>query len=54
MSAVPNSQPSRPWRDIARELAQATDHKRITELADELNAALEQQVLPNGRDRDMA
>jgi hypothetical protein len=36
--------PLRPWRDIARELAQQTDHSRITELSDELDCAIEEQI----------
>jgi hypothetical protein len=33
----------RPWRDIARELARETDRKRILELTEELNRAMEEQ-----------
>lgn len=36
--------PSRPWRDIARELAKETNRERIAELAHELNRALSEQV----------
>ncbi len=35
--------PSRPWRVIAQELSQETDPKRVLELSQELNRALEQQ-----------
>lgn len=46
--------PSRPWRTIAQELARETNHKRVLELAFELNAAIEQQGVsdlhpPNGK-----
>jgi hypothetical protein len=35
--------PRRPWKDIARELAQETKSARIAELAEELNQALAEQ-----------
>jgi hypothetical protein len=34
---------SRPWPDIARELARETNRIRVQELAEELNRALEEQ-----------
>ena len=37
----------RPWRDIARELAQERNRNRVAELGEELNRALEEQE-PNG------
>ena len=36
--------PSRPWREIARELARETNRDRITELSEELNRALAEQL----------
>ena len=36
--------PSRPWRIIAEELSKENNPKRITELSQELNAALEEQT----------
>jgi hypothetical protein len=44
MSAQPNPQPSRPRREIARELAQETNRKHITEPAYELSRAIDEQV----------
>jgi hypothetical protein len=44
MTVHPNAVPSRPWRDIARELATEADPKRITELAKELDRALAEQM----------
>ena len=38
---------SRPWQDIARELAQETNSDRVLELSQELNKALEEQGLDN-------
>jgi|GEM_PF-4564701 hypothetical protein len=38
------NKPSRPWKDIARELAQATNRMRALELAKELDRALLEQV----------
>jgi hypothetical protein len=35
--------PMRPWRDIARELAQQTDRDKIADLEQELDKALEEQ-----------
>ena len=43
MAADPVKPPSRPWREIAHELANETNRQRITELADELNNALAEQ-----------
>jgi hypothetical protein len=34
---------SRPWREIARELASETDNNRAWELSQELDKALEEQ-----------
>jgi hypothetical protein len=34
----------RPWRQIARELAHETDRTRITQLAEELSRAIEEQI----------
>jgi hypothetical protein len=36
--------PSRPWQEIARDLAQETDRTRIAQLSEELNLALDEQV----------
>jgi hypothetical protein len=36
--------PSRPWRDIARELAKESDRNKISVLSRELNRALEEQT----------
>jgi hypothetical protein len=44
VAANPLPTPSRPWRDIARELANETSGKRITELADELTRAVDEQA----------
>ena len=39
---------SRPWQDIARELAQETNSDRVWELSEELNKeALQEQGLDN-------
>ena len=38
--------PSRPWKDVARELAGQTDFKKIAELSAELNKALAEQKGP--------
>ena len=35
--------PTRPWREIAGELAQETDRNKISELLEQLNQALEEQ-----------
>jgi hypothetical protein len=43
MAANPVLPPSRPWKDIARELSAETDLKRIGELAHELNRAIVEQ-----------
>jgi hypothetical protein len=37
--------PPRPWRMVAAEVAQEFDSKKLNALIDELNRALEQQVL---------
>ena len=39
--------PSRPLSDIANELADETDHVRITGLIEDMNRALEEQSLPS-------
>jgi hypothetical protein len=44
MSSADNQPPSRPWQEIARELARQTDYRKIGELSHELNQALEKQV----------
>ena len=50
----------RPWKDIARELANATDAKLISELSEELNAAIAEQgavtlpVLAEGEVKSMS
>jgi hypothetical protein len=36
--------PSRPWRDIARELAREPDNNRAWKLSQELDRALEEQA----------
>jgi|HubBroStandDraft_2_1064218.scaffolds.fasta_scaffold05036_4 hypothetical protein len=43
--AVPNPEPSRPWQEIARELARERDRKHLSELREELNSAVEEQGL---------
>jgi hypothetical protein len=43
ISATDN-QSLRPWKEIARELAEQTDPEKICELSHELNQALEKQV----------
>lgn len=43
MTTSPSVPSSRPWQDIARDLAKETDRKRIVELADELDQALKEQ-----------
>jgi hypothetical protein len=35
---------SRPWQDIAREMARETNRNRVLELAEELNRAMAQQM----------
>ena len=42
MTVDGNSQ-LRPWREIAREIAQQTNRDKIAELEEELNKALEEQ-----------
>jgi hypothetical protein len=42
MPADPVPPPLRPWREIAREIANEARHKRILELHFELNRALEE------------
>jgi len=37
----------RPWREIAKELAAEQDDKRVRELAQELNCAIEAQGIPS-------
>jgi len=37
--------PTRLWLDIARELASEQNRERVTQLAEELNKALEEQTL---------
>jgi hypothetical protein len=44
MSSADNQPPSRPWQEIARELAGQSDLEKIRELSHELNEALEKQV----------
>jgi hypothetical protein len=44
VAANPLPTPSRPWREIAKELASETSGTRITELTDELNRAMDEQV----------
>jgi hypothetical protein len=48
MAALPNPQPTRPWREIAQELAEETNGQRIQELAEELSRALAEQT-PSGQ-----
>jgi hypothetical protein len=36
--------PVRPWKEIARELAEETNRQRITELSHELNRAIDEQT----------
>jgi hypothetical protein len=36
--------PVRPWKEIARELANETNRQRITELSNELNRAIDEQT----------
>jgi len=40
---MPEEGSLRPWRDIAKELGQETNAKRILELCDELTAAMRAQ-----------
>jgi hypothetical protein len=39
--------PTRPWSDIARELAREPNRERVTQLSNELNQAIEEQTLNN-------
>ena len=55
MNDLPSNAPVRPWRVIAQELANEHDHKRISELSDELNRALQHYGVgasPDGDGRD--
>jgi hypothetical protein len=43
--------PSRPWQEIAAEVAKEKDSKRTLELVAELNDALDSQPLSNNEER---
>lgn len=40
-------QPSRPWRQIAKELVHETNRQRVTELSEELSRAVDEQMYAN-------
>jgi hypothetical protein len=44
MSVLPIPQPTWPWQDIARDLARETNRKRVAELSEELNRAVDEQL----------
>ncbi len=44
--------PSRPWQEIAAEVAKERDSKRMVELVTELNDALDSQSLTNNKEPD--
>lgn len=47
MSVTPTSKPPRPWRVIAEEASHEFDPKKMAELMQELNRAMEEQGITN-------